>query len=455
MFKSCLFVFIYLTILSFSLSVHAQIMVSNFTFNEGIKKIKEEDKLLMVIMDAGRGNTDINNSTSKALLDSDASDVNKVAIVIRPATGSPDWDSINKKYFASYEFGTLFFNPGGVLVHRYDAINEHGYAYVVQANHAYVSINLPPAEKQLDSLIKIRFSDLKALKKLIDTRTRCKESCDDLLDPFVNNTLVDSFENYPYFYILAGLAPQLGTSADSILRRVQNFDSNWYKIPSSERAKINQQIITKTLKTAVAGKDITLAAQVAQFSANTLTITSEFKRGKEQYRIMTDFYYKIHDTLKYLETASVFIEKYYMPVSVESLKQVYIDKAKNRYEKEGLKTIYVEGASTENMDYYAEFDIMARLLNRHAWEFYITTTDSFYLKKALGWAKRSLEYNKLPYTMDTYAQLLYVNGDRKSAISAEKDALKEYQKQNLEKSIPKIEKVLDNMKKGLAVINEK
>jgi hypothetical protein len=32
-------------------------VIPNFTFNEGIRKIKEDDKLLMVIMDASQGDT--------------------------------------------------------------------------------------------------------------------------------------------------------------------------------------------------------------------------------------------------------------------------------------------------------------------------------------------------------------------------------------------------------------
>ena len=122
-------------------------------------------------------------------------------------------------------------------------------------------------------------------------------------------------------------------------------------------------------------------------------------------------------------------------------------------EKEGKVTVYVKGASPGNISYYGEFDLFASILNHHAWEFYMATRDTVYLRMALAWSKRSLEFNKGPYAMDTYAQLLYANGDRKGAISAEKDALEEYKKQNLNSKIPKIEKVLENMKNNLDVID--
>jgi hypothetical protein len=76
----------------------AQVVVSNYTFKEGMQKIAEDPKILMVIMDAEEGGSSINGSTSKALLDPNTSDINKIAIVIRPALGSADWDSIGKRY---------------------------------------------------------------------------------------------------------------------------------------------------------------------------------------------------------------------------------------------------------------------------------------------------------------------------------------------------------------------
>jgi hypothetical protein len=439
-------------IISFGSASQAQIAVSNFTFKEGMQKIAEEHKLLMVIMDAGQGYTLINDFTSKALLDSNASDVNKIAIVLRPAVGSPDWDSLNKRYLTPITFGTLFFNPKGVLVHRYDAINGHGYAYLVEANYANVDIDLPTAGEQLDSLKKIHFSDLSAVEKLFDTRTNSVESTDDILEPFLENTPSDSFENYNYYYLLAKFAPQLGTKADSIFRSEKNSDSNWYNIPSSERGEINRKIVKKTMTAAVSNVDSTLARRLAVFAGSLLSNPTIFRKEKEQFKVMTEYFFKIHDTLKYLETASFFLNNYYMPMSIDSLKQVYINRDKERLVSEGTETIFVNGASPDNMAYYGEFDLIASILNHHAWEFYMETKDTVYLKMALTWSQRSLEFNKNPYAMDTYAQLLYINGDRKRGLSAEKDALQEYKKQNLSSDIPKIEKVLNNMKNNRDVI---
>ena len=445
-------IFLSLLTISFGSATQAQIAVSNFTFSEGMNKITREHKLLMVIMDVGRGNSTINDFTSKAILDSSASGLNSIAIVIRPAVGSPDWDSLNKRYFTPLAFGTLFFNPKGVLVHRYDAINEHGYAYLVEANDANVDIDLPTAGEQLDSLKKIHFSDLSAVKKLFETRTNSVESTEDLLEPFLENTQRDSFENYRYFYLLAKFAPQLGTKADSILRSEKYSDSNWFAIPSAEWVDINREVVKKTMNAAVNNKDSVLANRVAVFSSGLLSHLTKFRQEKEQFRIMTDYFYKIHDTIKYLETASIFLNNYYLPMSIDSLKQVYINRDKERLEREGTETIFVNGASPGNMAYYGEFDLIASVLNHHAWEFYMMTKDPVYLKMALTWAQRALEFNKNPYAMDTYAQLLYINGDRKRGISAEKDALHEYKRQNLSSKIPKIEKVLDNMKSNRDII---
>ena len=439
-------------IISSSTLSHAQIAVSNLTFGEGMKKIAAEHKLLMVIMDVDQGNSTINDFTSKAILDSSASDLNIIAIVIRPAVGTADWDSLNKRYFNPLTFGTLFFNPKEVLVHRYDAISPHGYTYLTAANIAYADIDLPTADEQLEFLKKIHFSDLGAVKKLFDTRTNSVDSTDDLLEPFLENTPSDSFKNYRYYYLLAEFAPPLGTRGDSIFRGKEYSDSNEYKIPSPEWVAINRKVVKKTMNLAVINKDPDLAFRAAVFSSSMLVDPTKFRKEKEQYKMMTEYFYKIRDTIKYLETASIFLNNYYMPMSIDSLKQAYINRDKKREERDGTKTIYVNGAGADNMAYYGEFDLIASVLNHHAWEFYMMTKDPVYLKMALSWAKRALEFNRNPYAMDTYAQLLYINGDRKSGISAEKNALAEYKKQNLNSKIPKIEKVLDNMKSNKDII---
>ncbi|HET7001006.1 MAG TPA: hypothetical protein VFI33_06845, partial [Puia sp.] len=255
-----------------------------------MQKIAEDPKILMVIMDAEDGGSSINDFTSKALLDPKASDINKIAIVIRPAMGSADWDSISKRYLTTplQSFGTLFFNPKGVLVHRYDAVNERGSAYLDQAKLAYADINLPTAQDQLDSVRKMHFSDFAAVDKLFETRTNAVDSTDDLLDPFIENTPIDSFDMYPYYHLLAKFAPPLGTRADSIFRGGKNVDSNWVKIPLQERVAINRKIIKKTMNAAVRNKDLYLAVRLAHFSAAILGNPTKFNTEKEQYRVMTD-----------------------------------------------------------------------------------------------------------------------------------------------------------------------
>ena len=77
---------------------------------------------------------------------------------------------------------------------------------------------------------------------------------------------------------------------------------------------------------AVSNKDTSQAIRLSIFASGMISNPSAFRVQKEQYRIMTDFFYKIHDTVNYLETASIFVNDYYMVLSVDSMKQVYIKK---------------------------------------------------------------------------------------------------------------------------------
>lgn len=63
------------------------------------------------------------------------------------------------------------------------------------------------------------------------------------------------------------------------------------------------------------------------------------------------------------------------------------------------------------------------LLNSAAWGYYETKTAPSDIKKALGWAKRSVELDENYFNTDTYAHLLHKVGKKKSALKWAKRAV--------------------------------
>jgi hypothetical protein len=436
-----------------SQSAHSQATIENLDLNEGLQKAKKEGKILMVIMDDS-DQSDNNSLTSQALLDSDAYQINQFAIVIRPPVTSADWEKLNKKFYIAPAMGTLFFNPQELLVDRYDAISPHGEEYLLHAGIAFADLNLPSESEQLVVIVKSNFLDITSLEKLVDTRNRYNEPIDDLIDPFVLNTPIDSFDNYHYFHLLARLAPTLSSKADSIFRQSLAFDSLWYQIPPSERSKINSEIVKKTMNTAVKNKDFFLANRTARYGYNIMGNSTQRAKMKYQLSLITDFYYRTQDTVSYLYSATKYVDDYLMTLSIDSLKAFYINKENDSANMGGTVTIFAPGATPENLPYYSHFLNIEQQLNRFAWRFYKMSSDTALLLKALTWSKRSLEFNPSPHARDTYAQLLYVTGNRQEGIEEEKKALSDFQKNNEEKNVADSKLVLNRMLSGAEKIDE-
>ncbi len=86
-----------------------------------------------------------------------------------------------------------------------------------------------------------------------------------------------------------------------------------------------------------------------------------------------------------------------------------------------FKPKYLEAAAAY-LDTYGSED--AQLLNGIAWTFYENTTDKALLKKACGWAKKSVKLDSGYYNNDTVAAIYYQLGKKRKAKKYAKRAIK-------------------------------
>jgi len=119
----------------------------------------------------------------------------------------------------------------------------------------------------------------------------------------------------------------------------------------------------------------------------------------------------------------------------------YLDANRNKFEaKYGEKEVAVKidytkiqyYMFTEKWDEYAKVtsvfaDKFAMdnwgMLNEFAWNFYEHVKDKTMLKKAVKWAKKSMQLEKNYYNTDTYAALLYKLGKNEQALKYAKEAI--------------------------------
>lgn len=92
-----------------------------------------------------------------------------------------------------------------------------------------------------------------------------------------------------------------------------------------------------------------------------------------------------------------------------------------------------------------ELDQLATKLNRLAWGYVESMTDTADLQQALTWSARSLQTDRMPMFLDTYAQLLGKLGRKAEAIQHEEEALAKAKAAG--EDVADYEKVLANLKR--------
>ncbi|WP_374755149.1 thioredoxin family protein [Arcicella aurantiaca] len=140
------------------------------------------------------------------------------------------------------------------------------------------------------------------------------------------------------------------------------------------------------------------------------------------------FYLAMKDVNKFSEAAEQYLDQYVMFVQVESIRKQDLweyEKIMQNY-KLGIRDSVGAGAALyQNLKKNAKYT-MARLtaneLNEVVKAFYDQVDDKAKLKKAVEWAKRSLELVETPDSYHSYAQLMLKLGDKQMALDIEQKA---------------------------------
>ena len=223
---------------------------------------------------------------------------------------------------------------------------------------------------------------------------------------------------------IAQMAPMLDSKASNILRKDQQlFNKAWYSLSIPLRNGINNVIIHKGMKKAIDEKNEGGAMRIASFAQG--TYMGNYTAGTKAYDKNLLYFYEKTDTSKYFRKAIAYFDRYFMIISVDSIKKM--DNLKmNSLSAQGIKldTIINGRQVRRTTIVYAPLtQNFTRELNNGAWSFYKMTENPYLLSVATEWAKKGLEFFKSPEILDIYSRLLYKQHQKAKAIELQHEAI--------------------------------
>jgi hypothetical protein len=205
--------------------------------------------------------------------------------------------------------------------------------------------------------------------------------------------------------------PVLDSNAYKLARTNKSVVDSIYKTePSADRTAINSAIGENTMRKAIAGKDYARAVLVANF-VRSLWSGNPSEGQKRWHLKLLQYYRGVKDTVIYLEKAAYYYDRYYMSMSIDTVKRrdsLDFEAAKSRAKENAVVTSVRGQVIERSFSFSYSKDRYATELNNAAWEFYnFAGINNDYLFKAMLWSRRSIEYSPKPAFYDTYAHLLY------------------------------------------------
>jgi hypothetical protein len=168
---------------------------------------------------------------------------------------------------------------------------------------------------------------------------------------------------------------------------------------------------------------------------------------ESQFHERMDFYLRIADTLNIIKNGLIYADSlttnyqkkrdYYLKVKMP-IANFYNESDSEFNDRLENKQKYNEDLIRPKSREYDEFN--ADLLNTISWNFYLYSTDTSNLTKALSWSEFSLKLNSTPEKIDTYAHLLFALGQTYKAINTQIKAIKAAEKDEMYKEL------IENMK---------
>ena len=398
----------------------AQVAFQKISFNDALSKARSEGKFVFLQFEAANCEN-CNEGANKAFQSNElAAKMDPGFVCLKVDPTHPDRARIGALYNLPPQkaFGSLFLTADGTLIHSFLQTATFAKIYMAQADAALAKagevVNIGELEKEYQRGNR----GFGFLEMLLKKRREVHLPTDSLLDEYVAVLPVDSLQSISTLAFIAQMAPMLGSKADRAMRVNQPlFNTAWYGMNLSQRVSINNNIINKGMIKAIGDKNEKLALRTAMFAQ--ATTSNATARAKAFDMNMLRYYDEVNDTANYFRLSVPYYERFFLSVRADSIKR--IDSANLRSMMQAAKKDTVkEGASVKvvsQVRYSPLSQYFSRELNNGAYNFYLRTHDTHLLSIATRWAEKALEFYESPEDLDTYAKLLYKQGQKEAAAA--------------------------------------
>ncbi|KAA0992393.1 thioredoxin family protein [Dyadobacter aurulentus] len=273
------------------------------------------------------------------------------------------------------------------------------------------------------------------LKEYLDMLKQLDMDNGEVLDEYTAQLPPDSLKHFGIVKFIYQQGPTLDSKTYQAIREFtprKLIDSLHRSVPFQEAVNLNNGIIGHSMRKAIMKKDLVLAEGAAWFAR--ATYDRDPKQGQIAYEKNMLFYlHATRDSTEYLRRAARFIERYYLNISLDSLKG--LDQAE-KDKMLAVKPKMKDGVTVMSFKFTNPSQFYPMELNNRAWHFYQLASRKEDLEKALEWSKLAMEWSEAlllnenntsingnPSYVDTYAHLLYKLGRKNEAIEWQTKAL--------------------------------
>ena len=403
----------------------AQVNFTSVSFPRTLQTAKSNGKMIFIQFES-MGCNQCNDVANKGFQDKEVSEkINEIFLCLKIDAKHPDRSRVAQAYNLNEEreFGTLFINSNGILLHKFSKTTSFAHEYSKQVDIALLrageSFKMNELEEQYskgdrsDDFVRVFLQERKVLNLPYDS----------LLDEYAEQLSPELLKSVETLAFIAQMAPLIDSKAKQVIKKdTALFGKAWFSMSLQKRVEINNSVFSKSMAKAVREKNKNYALRLAAFAQN--TNGPNYKAGLKAYDLqMLRFYDEVNDTSGFFSTAITYYQRNFRHLNVDSIKRIDTMNVKAMMMRaEANKQIGTNGAAN-GIVFAPIVQDYARELNRIAYRFYEKTNTPYLIAMATEWAEKALEFYKSPEIMDTYGKLLYKQNQQAKAMEVMQKAI--------------------------------
>ena len=414
--------------------VSAQVSFSSISFSQALQDAQGQGKLIFLQFEAANCEQ-CNDVANKGLSDKTVADkINQTFFCLKIDSQHPDRNRIAQDYNINADkgFGTLFLDNNGTLIHKFLQTTSRSKDYLVQTDIALSKAGENLGISELEKEYKKGNRSYGFLQMLLLKRKTLNLPTDSLLDEYIDAVPTDSLQSINTICLIAQMAPFIDSKPyKTMYEHSALFNRAWYTMPLQTRVQVNNVMIHKSMNKAIQERNESYAVRVASFAQ--ATNGGNYLPGAKAFdKNMLRYFDETNDTATYFRKAVAFYERYYMAVSVDSIRKIDSITMANMMHNPSIKKDTIRDGNKVRVTGSAPFrpagQYFANDLNEGAYKFYQRTNNPYLFSIATEWSEKALLFYRSPEILDTYAKLLYKQNKNDKAIEVMNEAIALQQK---------------------------